>query len=95
MTKDETKRNIAVEQAYVDGKTIQSRQWGRNDVWVTDLDPNWNWAFREYRVKPKPREFWINVYSDRNSWVHLTREVADTKAGVDRTACIHVREVTE
>lgn len=48
-----TKEQIAVMQAYVDGKVIESRQLRLNPGgWHTDNHPLWNWVAMEYRIKP-------------------------------------------
>lgn len=49
-----------------------------------------------YRVKPEPREYWINVYEHRHDWcVHNSRAEADEGQTTRqrRIDCIHVREV--
>lgn len=52
-----------------------------------DLMPN---------VEPrKPREFWVNIYTNGFDMIHDTREKADTHATPGRLECIHMREVIE
>ena len=48
-----------------------------------------------YRVVCSPREWWVNIYKDRRSVAHHTREEADEQTIDGRTDCIHVREVIE
>jgi hypothetical protein len=93
MTHDEM---IAVITAHRDGKKVEFRRNG-DDRWGVVDDPVWDFALGEYRIKPeppKPREWWVNVYSnpDRNC-LHTSRERADKCMGNDRIACVHVREV--
>jgi len=85
---------IDVLQAHLDGKTIQIKA---GDIGWVDLEsPNWNFAGSKYRVKPTPREFWINVYDGHPlaMYVHRSKESAD-KENSARKECIHVIEVTE
>ena len=96
---------ICVLQAFERGETIQYRrlEFSNNETCWFDLRPvggmfNCNFADYEYRVKPKPREFWVNKYSnDRTAsfTAYPTKEDADRFAFVSRIACIHVQEVIE
>jgi hypothetical protein len=54
MDKEETKKAIAVMQAYVDGADIQWDWAGRlEEGWRIPATYTWNWDYRKYRVKPK------------------------------------------
>lgn len=71
-------------------KTIQ-----RHDVvdgkWIDDPEP----CFFEnvtYRIKPAPREWWVNVYPSAGE-VYNSRLEADRHAAPTRLACVHVREI--
>lgn len=55
MTKEETKKAIEVMQAYVDGKHIQARGIGRNDIWGEVINPMWDFDTFEYRIKPEKK----------------------------------------
>lgn len=52
--KTETKRRIAVMQAWLDGKTIERSYIGDlfSGAWETTEHPRWNWDDLDYRVKP-------------------------------------------
>lgn len=95
MTIDEM---IAVLQAAKVNKPIQVRD---GDEWVTVCSiPTWNFRDFQYRVKPEPREWWINVYSNNACHLHLTKDAAvrGRTDGHDRLhgeETIHVREVLE
>lgn len=53
MTKEETKKLIAVMQAYVDGKEIEF--WDDEDpVWCLTSSPAWDPSLK-YRIKPTPK----------------------------------------
>lgn len=45
-------------------------------------------------VKKKRREWWINIYPDREGYAHATKKDADSGHRRNaRTECVHVREV--
>ena len=53
----ETKRQIEVMKAYLDGKAIQYRvKYINDDVWDDEQYPSWNWYSVDYRVKPDETE---------------------------------------
>ena len=61
MNRDETKKAIEVMQAYVDGAEPEQKSYSGN--YGGPIDPQWNWDghVNMYRIKPKPREFWISI----------------------------------
>jgi hypothetical protein len=91
----DTLRKIAVMQAYVDGKEIEMTSHG--DLWVRCDFPTWNWSDKDYRVKPEPRAFWVNIYdSGVLGRAYMTKEEAENGAiEGHRNKCIKVREVVE
>jgi hypothetical protein len=77
MTIEETKKAIAVMQAYVDGAEIEYGFPPCFECGVTK-DPSWNWADKTYKSKPKPREIWVNCYADGStSNGHFSKEAAE------------------
>lgn len=69
---------IDVIQAHKDGKQIQF-QAGGCLLWidVQDNDPSWDFNSCNYRIKPEPRRFWLNVYPDTRIYkVHLSLQSA-------------------
>ena len=55
MTREEIKKMLPILQAFVDGKTIESRCIkGDKSLWYNDEDPSFDNDF-EYRIKPEPR----------------------------------------
>ncbi len=58
MNKQETAEAIIVMQAFVDGAEIESTS--AREEWHPIIESVWNWDDCEYRIKPSPREFWIN-----------------------------------
>ena len=51
-----TQEQIAIMQAFVDGKQIEVRTTS-NRPWEKTRSPNWNWLCCEYRIKPSPK--WV------------------------------------
>ena len=55
MTREEIKKMLPILQAFVDGKTIESRCIkGDKSLWYDDEDPSFDNDF-EYRLKPEPK----------------------------------------
>ena len=55
MTREEIKKMLPILQAFVDGKTIESRCIkGDKSLWYDDEDPSFDYDF-EYRIKPEPK----------------------------------------
>lgn len=91
MTKENAKDYLPFVQALVEGKTIQYQING-NAQWSDIDDVSFMFNAKCYRVKPKPREFWIVLnYSLR--YVYDCLEEAE-KIFPD-TKPIHVKEVIE
>lgn len=61
MNREETKKMIPIMQAYVDGAEIECRGCGEHLWQDTFKEPRWLLESLEYRIKPKPREFLIQV----------------------------------
>jgi len=62
MNKEETKKAIAVMQAYVDGEEIEvasgSQGIPTGTLQPLSADPCWDWLNGIYIIKPEPRERW-------------------------------------
>lgn len=50
----EIKEQIAVMQAFAEGKEIESKYTAAND-WKPNSAPSWNWRDFDYRIKPEPK----------------------------------------
>jgi len=76
-TKEKTKEYIKIMQAYLDGKKIEFRNRAGDTIWrPADKNHGWNFHDVEYRIKPEPREFWLNVYPDGSLFAHFCPESA-------------------
>lgn len=75
------KERVAIEQRAADGELLQ---------WTSEIYPEWQtmghsvgasfvfwWEEKDYRIKPKPLELWVNVYDDGIFRYHSTRAQAD------------------
>ena len=83
-------------QAEINGKTIQLNRkgtWNTKDTFTWHKDCN-------YRIKPEPREWYINEYPEHLGYkglgyLHPTREIADNHGDSNVIGVIHVKEVLE
>ena len=84
---------IEVMKAALDGKEIQYNDG--DGLWGLAPTPHWDWNRNDYRIKPEPMEFWVNVSSD---FGFRTKEEALLTAKLfknKKIRTIKVREVTE
>lgn len=95
---------IAVMQAAMRDETIEVRSIaGRGcqigSEWETaNRQGNniiWDWWRFDYRVAPKPREYWIAFYIDGEPLVCRTKEEVDQCSRVHRYRTAHVRTIEE
>ena len=86
MNREDTKKAIEVMQAYVDGAEIELVNVVTN-TWATIENPTW--IGDGYRIKPKPREFWVSAF--RYSTDQTERHCFDGKPSFG--TWIKVREV--
>lgn len=94
MTRDEARAMAALMLDYANGKTVQKYYDG---VW-SDLDqPAFQSTPSDYRIKPEPKEVWVNEYRDGESCVcYRNRGVAEKVAGLAATrVAVHYREVCD
>lgn len=55
-------------QALVEGKTVQYRLLG--EKWSTGGDVDFSLPPDQYRIKPEPREIWVNEWKDGKRIFH-------------------------
>ena len=82
--------NREVLKALADGKTIQVKSVNAT-LWSDVICPVFDFKNYIYRVKPKPRVFWVNIYELGNT-IFSSKELADRAASGDRIDCIKVIE---
>ncbi len=63
MNKLETAEAILVMQAWIDGEELEYKDhvYPENDWRKVAGNPLWSLSKNSYRIKPKPREFWIDL----------------------------------
>lgn len=78
MNASNAKDYLPLVQALADGKEIQVLSAGEwhDAVQLTTLSREAN----QYRIKPEPREIWVNHYEDGRYSIHLTVKDADDAA---------------
>ena len=86
MNREETKKAIEVMQAYADGAEIEV--CGGMNEWTPAITPTWKWLGKKYRIKPKPREFWVDPGRSLSS-----PEYSRANAETNLNHYIKVREV--
>ena len=96
------KERIAVEQAYEDGINIEYEPSNKGYAWQDLTTPKnvmvFYWQVTNYRIKPKPMEFWINIYEKAPLKIYYDTEDEAKNAGEwfsDYIKTIKVREVIE
>ena len=57
MNRERAKELLPIIQEFAEGKTIQCRGMGLD--WA-DVSISLTWEADEYRIKPEPREFWLD-----------------------------------
>jgi hypothetical protein len=95
MNRDETRKAAEVMLAYADGELVeQARAYEGMSAreWHLHREMTWDWSRYEYRIKPKPREFYIDTDSMH---VYSLEEFGYRSAQMDMNNCILVREVIE
>ena len=86
------KEKIKVMQAALDGEIVQYRDTFGN--WYSNNDNLWNWGDYDYRIKPEPMEFIIDIYDGNRYEIASDRNrLMLSKLGKFKT--IKVREVME
>ncbi len=87
-------QKIEIMQAAQRGEAIQGRSVSED--WITLQCPIWNWELFEYRIKPQPRTFYANEYSDGRLGVARPTEAASVRrAGRDAVRVVKLVEVLE
>lgn len=83
-------------QALADGKTIQWKH--RTMGWIDSNELSDAYPASDYRIKPEPREIWVNHYANpcRLDQICDSKEEADQRSASGELVCqIRYREVIE
>ena len=95
------KEKIEVMQAALDGEEIQIQlnpKWG----WISAYQPNFEWGEYDYRIKPKPLEYWLDVWEATRGTKEIYLSMSGDKPefakeydDIRKVNTIKVREVTD
>jgi hypothetical protein len=88
MTHEEAIIAAGVMLAWAEGKKVQGRWRNSSCEWGDCSDPAWQWETNEYRIKPEPREWWLNDCFVGYGFKDAAKSMS--KPGFEP---IHVREV--
>lgn len=88
MNRERAKELLPIIQAFADGEDIEICHF--SDGWITTTSPNFTATPDKYRIKSRPREWWINTTS---SECYVTKECAEKFSGGKEI--VWVREVSE
>lgn len=92
MNASNAKDYLPLVQALADGKVIQ--EWCNvNQKWHDALEADFAIPSTMYRIKPEPKEIWVNEYPGGDEYMHKSEREAHAhlNGGITR----HYREVIE
>ena len=55
MNREHWKAMLPIIQAFVEGKTVECKKWGKNHVWEAVVEPRFDADASEYRIKPESK----------------------------------------
>ena len=97
MTPDEMRYAAEVLLAAADGKQIQ--YYSNDCCWITCADTNFYFNRWKFRIKPEPRECWVNYYKEPPPLAFASKKKAERSGA--RYGCepentaIHMQEVMD
>jgi hypothetical protein len=83
-------QQLAVMQAFVDGKKLQVRTKKPENSWRELSNPTWQWDVIEYRIKPEPEVVYISKSKYGSFYAHTDYESAVGGAGMSATSYQYV-----
>lgn len=98
MTPITAKLLLPIIQAMADGKEIQTKivRTDGSHQWVTQHCLDFTGKPENYRIKPEPKEIWVNEYANTGVAAHTSKDAAVRNAGVAATRkAVRYREVIE
>lgn len=79
----ETKKQIEVMQAFIDGKEIELKErFKKNDKYKKANTPNWDFLNFEYRIKPSEPEFVYPIYKRLKNTPEIVVEFHSIDTGI-------------
>lgn len=61
MNASNAKDYLPLVQALAEGRAIQHQK--TDGTWIDDVEFSFDWPAHRYRVKPEPKEYWLNRYA--------------------------------
>lgn len=93
MTRDEARAMAALMLAYADGKTVQQLS---HQGWLDLSNPAFQAHLSHYRIKPEPKEAWVNECLDGSGLSYKSKHDALQFKDYDNTrVAVHYREVCD
>ena len=89
-----TREMIEVMEAFDNGETIECKST-LSTKWLITTIPSWTWGINDYRIKPKPREIWVNEYPSGYGSVYKSEEMAIQVLNTNRGTTHHFIEVLD
>ena len=92
MTREHAKELLPIITAFANGEDVQFRVSDTSN-WQSREGPDFSGSPRLYRIAPKPRKVWVNIYPDDNDDCDIvancfrSKEAADNAALNGRIAC--------
>lgn len=90
MNRDRAAKLWPVIKGFAEGKDVQI--FGLFNEWTDDHNPSF-YTDVEYRLKPEPKEVWVNEYPGGLCYHYATEAEANGRAAYDRLSCTHYIEV--
>lgn len=91
MTQEQAKQLLPIIQAFAEGKQIQYKVI--DDQWRDLHDTRFELNVTDYRIKPEPREFWIEILE--NSVLYKANAKSPHHKTYENSEVIHVREILD
>ena len=93
------KERTIIQQAKLDGESIEIISLTNDDVWNLYLGDKFNWQTHTFRVKPKLMEIWVNIYNYDSDLLfdnaHKTKKEADLKSTCHRIRLVKFVQVPD
>lgn len=96
MDRDTAKKLLPIISAFAEGEEVEILE-KRTGKWVAATNPGFSHAPDMYRIKPVPKEIWVNEYPDGHYAVHDSQDKARMYVNNDRIVreAIRYREVLD
>lgn len=92
MNKDNAKDYLPLVQALAEGKEIQMKNGA--GIWTSYRDMDFCLIASEYRIKPEPKEIWVNEYPNEINSAYRSYDLAAAHC-LDYGKTVRYREVIE